>query len=124
MKTEYPKRMFTGNEAGELASSQDRDSMNDTTRNRQTNFVIPYILNLFMDRLILLRFIKPIDYIWKFDVLSEPTEKETAETNKLKSETIKNLISAFTLGLDTIVSEEDVVKLYPELFLVPEDEDV
>ena len=124
MKTEYPKRMFTGNEAGELASTQDRDSMNDTTRSRQTNFAIPYILNLFIDRLILLKFINPIDYYWKFDVLSEPTAKETAETNKLKSETIKNLISAFALGLGTLVSEKDIVKLYPELFIVPENEDV
>ena len=123
MKTEYPKRMFTGNEAGELASSQDRDSMNDTTRNRQTNFAIPYILNLFINRLILLRFIKPIDYIWKFDVLSEPSKKEIADTSKIRSETIKNLIAAYALGFGTIVPEKDIVKLFPEL-LIPEEEDV
>jgi hypothetical protein len=123
MKTEYPKRMFTGNEAGELASSQDRDSMNDTTRTRQNNFAIPYILNAFIDRLIEVKFLQPFEYIWKFDVLALPSKNEKANTDKIRSETMLNIIKAFTLGLNTVVSEKEILKLYPELFTVEQEDD-
>jgi len=123
MKTEYPQRMWTGNEAGELASTQDRDSLNDTTRTRQNNFAIPYILNAFIARLIAVKFLQPFDYLWKFDVLAEPSKLEIANTNKLKSETMRNIVQAFTLGLGEIVTEEEVKKLYPNLFTFKEDND-
>ena len=47
-----PKRILTGSEMGELASSQDRDNWKDQIDGRQQQYAGPYILRPFADRLI------------------------------------------------------------------------
>lgn len=47
-----PKRILTGSEMGELASSQDRDNWKDQINGRQTGYAAPYIVRPFVDRLI------------------------------------------------------------------------
>lgn len=47
-----PKRILTGSEMGELASSQDRDNWKDQVNGRQTGYAGPYIVRPFVDRLI------------------------------------------------------------------------
>jgi hypothetical protein len=47
-----PKRILTGSEMGELASSQDRDNWKDQIIGRQTQYAGPYIVRQLVDRLI------------------------------------------------------------------------
>lgn len=47
-----PKRILTGSEMGELASSQDRDNWKDRINGRQTGYVGPYIIRPLVGRLI------------------------------------------------------------------------
>lgn len=47
-----PKRILTGSEMGELASSQDRDNWKDQVNGRQTQYAGPYIMRPLVDRLI------------------------------------------------------------------------
>jgi predicted ABC-type ATPase len=47
-----PKRILTGAEMGELASSQDRENWRDQIVGRQTNHAGPFIVRQFVDRLI------------------------------------------------------------------------
>lgn len=50
--TSIPKRILTGSEMGELASSQDRDNWKDQINGRQESHVAPYIVRPLVDRLI------------------------------------------------------------------------
>ena len=47
-----PKRILTGSEMGELASSQDRDNWKDQVNGRQTGYAGPFIVRPLVDRLI------------------------------------------------------------------------
>jgi hypothetical protein len=47
-----PKRILTGSEMGELASSQDRDNWRDQVTGRQTGYAGPYIVRPLIDRLV------------------------------------------------------------------------
>lgn len=47
-----PKRILTGSEMGELASSQDRDNWKDQINGRQTQYAGPYIIRPLITRLI------------------------------------------------------------------------
>ena len=47
-----PKRILTGSEMGELASSQDRDNWKDQVNGRQTGYAAPCIVRPLVDRLI------------------------------------------------------------------------
>lgn len=50
--TTMPKRILTGSEMGELASSQDRDNWKDQINGRQTSHCGPYIVRNLVNRLI------------------------------------------------------------------------
>jgi uncharacterized protein len=50
--TAIPKRILTGSEMGELASSQDRENFRDQVNGRQSGFAGPYIVVATADRLI------------------------------------------------------------------------
>lgn len=47
-----PKRILTGSEMGELASSQDRENFRDQIIGRQTQYAAPYIVRPLVDRFI------------------------------------------------------------------------
>jgi len=47
-----PKRILTGSEMGQLASSQDRDNWKDQINGRQTSYAGPFIVRRLVDRLI------------------------------------------------------------------------
>lgn len=47
-----PKRILTGSEMGELASSQDRENWQDQVNGRQSGYAGPYIVRQFIDRCI------------------------------------------------------------------------
>jgi len=52
-----PKRILTGSEMGELASSQDRENFRDQVNGRQLSYAEPTILRQFFDRLITYKYI-------------------------------------------------------------------
>jgi hypothetical protein len=54
-----PKRILTGSEMGELASSQDRDNWKDQVNGRQTQYAGPYIVRPLVDRLIAYGYLPP-----------------------------------------------------------------
>ncbi len=60
--TRIPKRILTGSERGELASSQDEKNWNSFIMDRQNNYLSPFVIRPFIDRMI------------EFGVLPEPAE--------------------------------------------------
>lgn len=54
-----PKRILTGSEMGELASSQDRENWRDQVNGRQSGYAAPYIIRPFADRLIEYGYLPP-----------------------------------------------------------------
>lgn len=88
--TSMPKRILLGNEAGELASSQDENNWNNQIKDRQTNFCEPHILNRFVDYMIELGSLKPVSdiqkgYEWEWPSLVTLSEKDKAEIAAKKS---------------------------------------
>lgn len=82
-----PKRILTGAEMGELASSQDRDNWKDNVNGRQTSYAGPYILRPFIDRLVQYSYLPTpkrgpdvYDVVWPH--VQTLTEQEKAEGAK------------------------------------------
>lgn len=74
-----PKRVLTGSEMGELASSQDRENWRDIVNGRQSSYVGPYVVRRFYDRLIEYNYLpKPKQYTVKFAHIQTLTEAEKA----------------------------------------------
>lgn len=58
-----PKRILTGSEMGQLASSQDRDNWQDQVQDRRTSYCSPIIARQFADRLLRYGYLpKPKEY--------------------------------------------------------------
>ncbi len=55
-----PKRILTGSEMGELASSQDRENWKDQVNGRQTLHAGPYIVAQLVDRLLYYGYLPPV----------------------------------------------------------------
>lgn len=94
--TRVPKRILTGSEMGELASTQDRENFRDIVNGRQTGYAAPGILRRLADRLIEYGYLtKPTKYDVKWprtEVLTENERAAGAEkwamVNKTMGETI------------------------------------
>jgi hypothetical protein len=75
-----PKRILTGSEMGELASSQDRDNWKDQINGRQTGYAAPYIVEQLADRLIAYNYLpKPKQYSVRWPHIETLTEDERAQ---------------------------------------------
>lgn len=80
-----PKRILTGSEMGELASSQDRDNWKDQVNGRQTAHAGPYIVRPFVVRLIEHGYLPPTrtgkldEFIVKWSQIQVLTEQEKSE---------------------------------------------
>jgi len=95
-----PKRILTGSEMGELASSQDRENWKDQVNGRQTQYAGPYIIRPLVDRLIAYGYLPipmkgPDVYMIGWPHIQVLTEQEKAEgalkwaqTNQTAGETI------------------------------------
>ena len=76
-----PKRILTGSEMGELASSQDRDNWKDQVNGRQTQYAGPYIVRPLVDRLLLYGYLPPpkaegqYEVVWPHIEVMTETEK-------------------------------------------------
>ena len=79
-----PKRILTGSEMGELASSQDRDNWKDQVNGRQTGYAGPYIVRPLIERLIQYGYLPapkggPLKYEVKWPQIQVLTEAEKAD---------------------------------------------
>lgn len=76
-----PKRILTGSEMGELASSQDRDNWKDQVTGRQLQYCAPHIVRPLIDRLVQYGYLPapegdPSNYSIKWPHLQVMTEAE------------------------------------------------
>ena len=111
-----PKRILTGSEMGELASSQDRDNWKDQINGRQTGYAGPFIIRVLVDRLIEYGYLpKPgeeYEVVWpQIQVLTEQEKSEGA----LKWAQVNS-----TQGKPVFLSEEIRDKWYSLEPLTPE----
>ena len=74
--TKIPKRILTGSERGELASTQDRNAWLEFIKAYRVGRATPVIVNPFIDRCILLGLLPKVDYMIEWDDLFAPSEKE------------------------------------------------
>src|SRR5678815_446086 len=82
-----PKRILTGSEMGELASSQDRDNWKDQVQGRQTGYAGPYIVRPLVDRLVKYGYLPPpkegpLAYEVRWPHIETLTEKEKVDGAK------------------------------------------
>jgi len=92
-----PIRILTGSERGELASSQDEGNWAGRIEERQMHFAEPIILRPLIDRLISFGALpEPSDgeYEINWQSLSDPGERENAETAEIMSRAAVNFQSA------------------------------
>lgn len=92
-----PKRILTGSEMGELASSQDRDNWRDQINGRQSEYLDPYVVRPLIDRLLAYKYLPQpaAPYQVKFAHMQVLTEQERsagalawANTNKTMGEVV------------------------------------
>lgn len=79
-----PKRILTGSEMGELASSQDRDNWKDQVNGRQTGYAEEYMIRPLVDRLIAYNYLpapaQPYQVRWAHIETLTEDEKATGAT--------------------------------------------
>jgi len=94
--TGIPKRILEGSERGELSSSQDTEAWDDLMDGRRRNYVEPCIIRPLIDRLGELGILKlPAGgYQVEWPDLSAPSDKDKAETGRIRSEALSKYISS------------------------------
>jgi len=126
--TRIPKRILIGSERGELASSQDEKSWNDTIGARQKEHCEPVIIRPTINRLISVGVLpEPKDgYTVDWPDLSTPSDKEKAEVGEMIAQAMKAYlevpgsdvvlpIEMFLLKLGFTQSEVDKAKAIIEM---------
>lgn len=116
-KTGIPKRILTGSEQAELASSQDRKNWFDQVEERRQNFAGPMILEALIDRLVDYGIIKA-PYEGSYDIewpnLWSPTAMEEANIMAKKAKALKDASGGMPRDLmDKPVILEEIFGLDP-----------
>jgi len=93
--TGIPKRVLTGSERGELASTQDQSSWFNLIDGRRGEFAEPMIIRPFIDRCIELQILPPPvkEYSIQWPDLRSPSDKDKADIGSVRSTAIKNYAS-------------------------------
>jgi hypothetical protein len=94
--TGIPKRILVGSERGELASTQDDNAWRELIQDRRDDHAEPNIIVPFVDKCIELQILpKPStgEYNVQWVDLWSPSEKEKAETGKIRAEALRNYAS-------------------------------
>lgn len=97
--TGIPKRILTGSERGELASTQDAHNWNTIVHERRTDFCEPNILCPFIERMIEHGVIPETDegfYTVEWPDLFAPSSKEQAEVSKMRAEALMMYCNSLT----------------------------
>ena len=100
-QTGIPKRILTGSELGELASSQDRDNWFSYIGQRREDIGEEAIIYPFVNRLIDLKILPPPinssdneDYSVKWVPLNEESDKDKAEVGRIRATALKEYTSS------------------------------
>jgi len=100
--TGIPKRILTGSERGELASSQDEMAWNSLMDERRSHYVEPMILRPFIDRLIDVGVLPSVEeYVIDWPSLYAPSDADKAAAAKVRAEALVAYSSA--PGADFVV---------------------
>ena len=93
--TGIPKRILTGSELGELASSEDRKNWLDLITARRQEYAETRIVRPFVNKLIEVGvFPKPAEsYSVYWEDLYTPSDKDKAEVGRIRSEALRNYIA-------------------------------
>lgn len=94
--TGIPKRILTGSERGELASSQDERAWQGRIAERRQNFVVPSIVRQFVDLCVSLSILPAPSrgYVAEWPQGSELNPKEQAEVAAKKAQAVKAYMSS------------------------------
>jgi len=96
-----PYRIFLGTEEAKLASAQDITTWNKRLSQRQENYVSPYIIRPFVERLIAFGILPEVKgYIVDWPDLNAPTDEDKANVAKSLTEAMSKYVSA---GVDTLI---------------------
>lgn len=109
--TGIPKRILTGSERGELASSEDRSNWIDRVEERRTWFADPVVVEPFIDRCIdygILPEPKDGEYIVEWTDMRELSTKEKAEIGKVRAESLSAYLKV--PGADMIMPPEAFIR--------------
>ena len=88
--TAIPKRILTGSERGELASSQDQDNWHDMIEGRREEYAEEQILFPFVERLIGLGILPPQEkYDAEWRPLGAVNEKDKSQVGELRAKALK-----------------------------------
>ena len=91
-ETGIPKRILSGSERGEMASTQDRTAWLEMIQDRREEFAEPAIIRKFVDKLVMYKVMpKPNggDYVVDWKDLFAPSEKEQAEVGGIRADALK-----------------------------------
>ena len=90
--TGIPKRILTGSERGELASTQDKEEWLTFVKARREEYAEPVIVRPFIDRCVELGILPAageVGYTVKWEDLFAPSEKERVEIGKVRATALK-----------------------------------
>jgi hypothetical protein len=120
--TGIPKRILTGSERGELASTQDREEWLGFVSSRRQEFAEPLVVRPFVDRCIDYGVLpKPQDrYIIKWKDLWSPSDKERVDIGRMRAAALKDY--GTNPMVEDIVTPEGFLKYF--LGMPPEDVDM
>lgn len=99
--TGIPKRILTGSERGELASSQDQDEWNAYIQDRRENFIEPQILRPLIDRFIELDILpEPKNgYSIQWQDLNATSDEDKAKVGEIRARALKEYSSQPTAAM-------------------------
>jgi len=95
-----PYRIFLGTEEAKLASTQDVKTWNKRLSQRQENYVSPYIIRPFVDRMIVFGVLPERDYNIIWPDLNAPTDEDKAVVARTLTEAMSKYVGA---GVDTLI---------------------
>lgn len=111
--TGIPKRILTGSERGELASSQDEKNWASRIDERRKNYIGPMVLRAFIQRLIDIGVLpEPKQFEIEWSDLFAIGEKDKADIAKVKAETLATYANA--MGTDLIIPPTIFLKKFLE----------
>ena len=112
--TGIPKRILTGSERGELASSQDEKNWASRIDERRKNYIGPMVLRVFIQRLIDVGVLpEPKEFEIEWSDLFAIGEKDKSDIAKIKTETLVAYSNA--MGADMIIPPSMFLKKFLQM---------
>ena len=103
-----PYRIFLGTEEAKLASAQDVRTWNKRVSERQENYVVPFVIRPFIDRMIVFGVLsEPKEYAVDWPDLNAPTDEDKANVAKLLTEAFSKYVAG---GVDNLIPPMEYFK--------------